>query len=206
MKHSPLFAFITLLVLAATPAAAHTGLASTHGGGFFEGVAHPFFGMDHLLAMVGVGVWAGSQGGAYLWRVPLLFLICMIVGGIFGAFNLPAPYVSAAFPAALALTGFVLLASWKPITIIPGMIIIAIYAFYHGYSHGGELDATASPLGYAVGFILTTILLHISGMMMAFHFSYLKERSIIRFSGACALLVGGGMLFSVLSRTPLIAP
>lgn len=150
-----------LAALAGT-ATAHTG-HGTHG--LAEGLSHPL-GVDHLLAMVAVGVWsAAALQGARRWFGPLGFLVAMTLGAVAGAAGVGSPLVEAGIAASVLLMGVLLAAvrRWPPAA---GLVLIVVSAALHGLAHGGELPAGAGFAPYAAGFLLTTTALHAGGLLL----------------------------------------
>jgi len=160
MKHSRTFVLIGLCLFAGT-ASAHTGnhLAS----GFAGGLAHPFLGLDHLLAMIAVGLWAAQQGGRALWAVPAAFVGTMLLGGVLGMSSMALPHVETGVAASVLLLGL-LIATRRQWSVPAGMAIAAVFAVFHGYAHGLEMPQAASPALYGLGFVLATACLHAVGI------------------------------------------
>lgn len=140
--------FVLPLVLAAAPASAH----SVGGSGFADGLAHPLFGLDHLLAMVAVGLWAGRIGGRALWLVPAAFLAAMLMGSLL---RVALPLVEPGILGSVVILGLLAFAAPKlPLWLPAG--IVALFAVLHGQAHGVELGGGAATLG----FLLATAALH----------------------------------------------
>jgi len=158
MLRSFLLAAATLALVG--PAHAHTGLDV---GGFPAGFMHPFGGLDHLLAMVGVGLWAAQLGGRALWLVPLSFVGVMVLGGALGMAGFEPPGVEGGILGSVLLLG--LLVAWAPrLPLAVPVAAVALFAIFHGLAHGAELPAGSSGLTYAIGFALATALLHGAGL------------------------------------------
>jgi urease accessory protein len=154
---------IAITLLIPNIASAHTGVGDTFG--FWHGLAHPIGGLDHILAMVAVGLWAAQIGGRALWIVPSTFLAAMIGSSVMGHFGLPLPGVEQGILASDFILGLLLLfAAHLPLALSVG--IVGILAIFHGYAHGAEMPETASGLAYGIGFIISTTLLHLAGMGM----------------------------------------
>lgn len=152
------------LVLLATPASAHLDPASH--GSFAAGFTHPVFGLDHVLAMIAVGLWAALLGGKAIWTLPSAFVGAMIIGfaGALAGFHLP--YVEPVILASVvALGALVALAARFPLT--PSAMLVGAFGFFHGHAHGGEIGS-AGELGYAAGFVLATALLHLAGVLIGY--------------------------------------
>jgi urease accessory protein len=149
------------LFLAASPAWAHTGTGLP--GGFVSGFLHPLSGFDHLLAMVSVGLWGAFLGRPLIVVLPVIFPTVMAVGGVLGMANVPLPPVEIGIAlSVIVLGGVIALALRAPIW--AACPLVGIFAIFHGYAHGRELPSAADPLGYSVGFVLATGLLHVVGI------------------------------------------
>ena len=154
----------TIATLAATPALAHIGVGTT--SGFVAGFEHPMFGLDHLLAMVSVGLWAGMVGGAALWVWPAAFVGVMMIGGVLGMAGLPMPFVEPGILASVIVLGLaVALAVRAPVWL--GAVLIGLFALFHGHAHGTEVPETAGGVEYLAGFALATAILHGVGIALA---------------------------------------
>jgi urease accessory protein len=152
---------IGLVSLHASPAAAHTGTGLP--GGFVSGFLHPLKGLDHLLAMVSVGVWGAFLGRPLIFVLPVVFPALMVVGAIAGMFGVSVPRSEAVVAlSVLVLGSCVALAIEAPIAC--ALLIVAVFGIFHGYAHGRELPSAADPVGYSAGFVLVTGLLHLSGI------------------------------------------
>lgn len=155
-----LFAALVFFVAAAAPAFAH--LDPIEHGSFAAGFSHPLFGLDHVLAMVAVGLWAASIGRRALWAVPAAFVATMAVG--FGAalVGMPLPFVEPAILASVIFIG-IMMALALPLPTAGVAAMVAFFALFHGHAHGGEMGE-AGALGYAGGFLVATALLHAIGV------------------------------------------
>lgn len=180
------------LALAAGTASAHTG----HGTeSLFQGLAHPL-GLDHLLAMVAVGVWsAAAFDGARRWIAPLTFLAAMTAAALLAMAGLALPFVEHGIALSVAMFG-AMLAFAKRVPAAPGLALVAAAAALHGLAHGAELPAGASVAGYALGFLATTAALHAGGVGLGVA---LRERGawIWRSGGALLGLAGVVLLARV---------
>jgi urease accessory protein len=152
--------FVTLSLLSATPALAHTG------HGIESGFMHPFLGWDHLAAMLAVGAWGAAQGGRALWAMPLAFVAAMGIGGMLGMSGMALPFAEVMILASvIVLGGFVTLNVKMPVW--SGMTIVGLFALAHGFAHGVEMPALANSWIYGAGFVAATSLIHALGAISA---------------------------------------
>ncbi|PWC36075.1 HupE/UreJ family protein [Azospirillum sp. TSO35-2] len=146
-----------LTVTLALPAAAHPGHAAD--AMFLQGFLHPLSGIDHLLTMVAVGVWAAQNGGRAVWLLPAAFVAMLAGGAALGMAGVELPAVEAGIAASVAVLGL-LVALNKRVPVIAGMALVGAFAVLHGHAHGAEMPEAAQPLLYGLGFIVSTVLLH----------------------------------------------
>lgn len=153
-----------ILGLLTTPVFAHTGV-STQTGTFFSGLLHPLSGLDHLAAMISVGLWASVAGGARVWAWPLAFVSAMIVGGILGFSGVALPAAEPVIAASVIVLGLAVTSALNaPIWI--GAAVVAAMAVFHGHAHGTEAPG-GDWVWYALGFVAATAALHGSGIALA---------------------------------------
>ena len=150
----------TILAVSAVPAFAH--LDPAEHGSFMAGVSHPLFGLDHILAMVAVGLWAALLGGRSVWLVPTAFVGTMLAGFALALGGFGLPFVEPVIGASVVVLGLLALVALQVPTGV-GMIMVGFFALFHGYAHGGELGE-AGALGFCIGFALSTALLHAAGV------------------------------------------
>jgi len=185
------FHLATLALLAATAAEAHT--AHEMGGGFLSGFTHPFFGFDHVAAMVAVGLWGAFLGAPAIWLLPIVFPVVMAFGGALGVAGLPLPAVETG----IALSGVVLgllvaLAVRAPLWVAG--VLVGIFAIFHGHAHGTELPTAANPYAYAAGFVIGTGLLHLAGIAIGTLTATKQGTWAVRAAGAVIAAVGAAFL------------
>jgi len=190
-----------LLALAAAasvapPAFAHTGLDI--GGGLAAGFAHPFFGADHLLAMLTVGALAASAAGRArraLWALPLSFMAIMAVGGALGVTGLALPAVEQGIALSLVVFG-TLLATRVGLPVPAAMAVVGLFALFHGHAHGAELPEFASPASYVAGFVAATGLLHLGGILAGLGLARIgtPRISALRLAGGAVAASGVALL------------
>jgi urease accessory protein len=185
MKKSPLYAF-ALSVLFATPALAHTGAGSV--SGFASGFSHPMGGLDHLLAMIAVGVLAAQQGGKAVWLLPVSFVAMMVVGGALGIAGVAMPFVELGIVGSVIVLGAVI-ALGKHMPTGAAMALVGVLAVFHGHAHGTEMPIDASGVEYGLGFALATAILHAVGLGIGFGAKKIAEKI-----APVAVRIGGGMI------------
>lgn len=191
-------ALLTLLtfVFVAVPTAAfaHVGVGETTG--LFHGFMHPVSGIDHILCMVAVGVFAFVLGGRALWLVPLSFVGMMAVGFLLGVSGFQLPFVELGIGLSSVVIGAVA-ATGRPVPVIGAMALVGVFAVFHGHAHGAEMPHDASGLAYAAGFIVATALLHAAGIGAALAVARLVGkygRIVARVAGGAFALGGVGVL------------
>jgi urease accessory protein len=182
---------VPLLILAVARAAlAHPG----HGGhDLASGFAHPFSGLDHVLAMTAVGLLAVRIGGIALWAMPATFVGSMTLGWLAGALGVPLPGVEFGIVASVLVLG-VMLAATGTARLAKAMLLVGLFAVFHGHAHATEMVADGSPGGYAVGFVLATVILHASGVIGGSLVSRWRPAAL-RLAGAGIGAAGAVMLF-----------
>ena len=148
------------LTLVPTAALAHPGIGEMHG--FVHGFTHPLGGLDHILAMVTVGIFAWQLGGRALWLVPATFVLAMAIGGALAMTGVPVPMVETGIAASVIVLGAIVALGIKaPLAIAMGLV--GLFAIFHGHAHGSEMPLTATGV-YAAGLMLATTLLHMTGI------------------------------------------
>lgn len=181
-----LLALAALLVTTA-PAFAH--LNPEEHGSFMAGFSHPLFGLDHILVMVAVGLWAAQIGGKALWGVPAAFVTTMAVGFGLALSGVDLPFVEPAILASVVALGLLVAMAVK-LDMIASAAIVAVFALFHGHAHGGELGS-AGALQFGVGFVAATALLHIAGIGLGVGIARLSGGAIAaRIIGAVTALAG----------------
>ena len=148
-------------ILMPSAAVAHTGAGATDG--IVHGLMHPVTGLDHVLAMVAVGVLAAFIGGRALWLVPTSFVAAAALGGVLGVRGVTLPFVEFGISTSVILLGLAIaLQARLPLGWTAGLV--ALFGLYHGYAHGAEMPADASGLAYGLGFLAATAALHVAGI------------------------------------------
>lgn len=175
---------LAFLALSPTLALAHTG-AGDHAG-IVHGFLHPVGGIDHLLAMVAVGVFAYVLGGRALWLVPLSFVGMMIVGFALGIAQVNVPFVELGIALSSVVIGAAA-AMGRPMPLTLAASLVGVFAVFHGHAHGAEMPEAAGGLSYAIGFVSATALLHLAGIVAAVGVA----RIVGRYGKLAAQVAGG---------------
>jgi urease accessory protein len=161
MRLKPTATAFAALLASSSAAFAHPGHGDT--AGFAHGFMHPLGGLDHVLAMVAVGLLAAHLGGRALWLVPSAFMAAMAAAGALGMAGVAIPYAEAGIMLSIVVLGLVaILRIGMPVSV--AMALAGFFAIFHGYAHGAEMPAGASGLTYAAGFLAATALLHAAGI------------------------------------------
>jgi urease accessory protein len=200
MSRSLPYAAILALAAAIAPQAAfaHVGVGDT--SGFAHGFWHPVGGLDHVLAMVAVGMLAANLGGRALWPVPLTFVTIMGLGGALGIAQVGVPYVEIGIALSVVVLG-ALVALQVKWPVAAAMVLVGLFAIFHGHAHGEEMPMDASGAAYAAGFMMATALLHLAGVALgmgvqAIGSTYWNRTAQV--SGSAMALAGIALLAGVL--------
>jgi urease accessory protein len=185
-----LAAVFALVLSLAAPAEAHVITADA--GGFSSGFQHPLFGLDHLLAMLAVGIWGAQMGGRRVWTLPMTFPLVMAFGGIAGMAGLYLPDVELGIALSVLVLGLAIAFAWRPFEPV-ALLLIAVFAVFHGYAHGLELPDAVDPASYAAGFVIATGLIHVFGIGIGLLIGKLFDGWISR--GLGAAIAAGGVYF-----------
>ena len=165
-RHIARSTMLLMLLVTMLPriAFAHVGQGDISGG-FVAGFKHPISGLDHVVAMIAVGIWGAQLGAPAIWVLPVTFPLVMAMGGVLGALGVPLPGVEIGIALSAIGLGTMVLTSARPPLWVAGLMV-AVFAICHGYAHGAELPESANPVSYAVGFVLATGSLHALGILI----------------------------------------
>lgn len=185
------FAYLLPLALLAIgfPSLAHAHVGAGGAHGFMHGLAHPLLGLDHVCAMVALGLWAAQMGGRAMWRVPLTFVCVMALGGLLGMAAIPVPFVEGGIAMSLLVLGVLIVAAVR-LPLLLSAAIVGVFAAFHGYAHGAEMLPGDSGLEYVAGFVLATAVLHASGIAAALLAKSKNRAQWLRLAGAAIALCG----------------
>jgi urease accessory protein len=194
---SSLKRFMVPIAIFALPtlAQAHPGpIGHTHG--LINGFVHPLTGMDHVLAMIAVGLWAAQRGGRALWSVPLTFISLMTLGAIIGMAGIGrVPFVEQGIAASVLVLG-IFIATAARLPLAASISIIGLFAVFHGFAHGAEMPATASGLLYGIGFVLATAALHLAGIGLGMTAQKFSSQKLVRYVGGIIAACGAILFFT----------
>jgi urease accessory protein len=190
----PLSASAVSIALLPTVALAHTGVGDTVG--FSHGFIHPLTGIDHVLAMMMVGVFAWQLGGRALWLVPITFVLVMAIGGVLGVTGIGVPFIEIGIALSVIVLGASVAFRIKaPMAI--AMAVVGLFAIFHGHAHGSEMPENAAGMTYGLGFMIATALLHLGGIGLGFLIGRIGDKRgpvFVRAAGAAAAVAGLAIL------------
>lgn len=179
--------FASLLLLLPCAAFAHTGVGET--SGFIHGLSHPIGGADHFLAMLAVGLWAAQIGGRALWAVPSTFVVVMILGGMLGFSAVTVPFIEGGILVSVLILGVLIAGAFK-LPLAYSVLMVGIFAIFHGHAHGAEMPAAALAVSYIAGFVVATAALHLAGIGLAMLMQKTNLQTVNRFAGGAIALSG----------------
>jgi urease accessory protein len=186
------------MALMPTVALAHTGVGDTIG--LSHGFMHPLTGIDHVLAMMMVGVFAWQLGGRALWLVPLTFVLVMAIGGMLGVAGIGVPFVETGIALSVILLGSIVAFRAKaPVAI--ALAVIGLFAIFNGHAHGSEMPENAAGMAYGLGSMIATALLHLGGIGLGFVIGRIGDKrgpAFVRTTGAVAAVAGVALLGGVI--------
>lgn len=172
-------------------------LASAHfkvgeAGGFLSGLSHPVSGLDHVLAMIAVGLWGAQLGAPAIWLLPVAFPMMMAVGGMLGLMGMPLPGVEIGIAVSgIVLGGLILCEIRMPV--VGALLVVAFFAVFHGHAHGTELKPGQNAMLYSLGFVMATGTLHAIGIGIGLIHRWNIGRVVLR--GAGGIVMAGGLYF-----------
>jgi urease accessory protein len=161
--------------------------------GLVSGLVHPVSGIDHVLAMVAVGIWGAQLGKPAIWMLPVAFPLVMSIGGVLGVRGVPLPGVEIGVAASALALGLVIALAARP-PLWAAAALVGAFAIFHGHAHGAELPHAAQPLAYGVGFVVATGLLHVTGIAIGVIERWRQGRLALRLAGGAIALAGGVLL------------
>jgi urease accessory protein len=191
MKPNPLWLSLAI-AFALLPATAHAHAQVGEASGFAAGFLHPLSGLDHVIAMVAVGLWGAQLGSPAIWMLPVTFPLVMAFGGFLGLIGVPLPGVEIGIALSGVLLGAAVMTESRPPLYIAAALV-AVFAICHGHAHGAELPPGTSGLIYSIGFVVATGLLHACGIGIGTIHRWSYGRLALRALGG--LISAGGVFF-----------
>jgi urease accessory protein len=181
---------LCFILFAPTTAFAH--VQQGEAAGFLTGFLHPISGLDHVLAMVAVGLWGAQLGAPAIWVLPVAFPLVMAMGGMLGLMGVPVPGIEYGIAASAILLGAAVMLEMRPPLVLTAMLV-GVFAIFHGHAHGTELPADQSALLYSMGFVIATGCLHALGIGIGVVHRWTWGQKLLRAAGATVCL--GGVVF-----------
>jgi urease accessory protein len=179
-----------LAILWAQPALAHVGKGEA--ASLLTGLLHPISGLDHVLAMVAVGLWGAQLGAPAIWMLPVAFPLVMAMGGMLGFMGVPVPGIEYGIAASGILLGAAVMLEVRP-PLVVAAVLVGVFAIFHGHAHGTELGLGQNPLLYSMGFVMATGCLHALGIGIGAVHRWTWGQRLLRAAGA--LVAVGGVFF-----------
>jgi urease accessory protein len=187
---------LVLLVVLPTSAFAHAE-GGTAGAGFLTGFLHPLGGLDHVLAMLAVGMWGAQLGNPAIWVLPVAFPQVMALGGVAGILGLPLIGIELGVTVSVLVLGSMIALDRRP-PLWAAFLIVSFFAVFHGYAHGAELPGKTGAVAYSAGFVTATGLIHLTGIGIGFVVKLPHGAKLLRAGGgaiaAAGLLLAGQLL------------
>ncbi len=179
----------TLLALVASSVPVHAHVQTGEASGFLTGVGHPVSGLDHVVAMIAVGLWGVQLGAPALWLLPVTFPMMMALGGLVGLLGVPLPGLEVGIAASAVVLGLVVMFALRP-PLAVAVALVAVFAIFHGHAHGTELPPGQSALLYSMGFVVATGCLHGVGIAIGVIHRWRWGQTLLRAVGAVVALAG----------------
>jgi urease accessory protein len=186
---------ISLLLLAPSCAFAH--IESAQATGFVTGLQHPWSGLDHVLAMIAVGLWGAQLGNPAIWVLPVTFPLVMALGALLGLLGIPLPGIEIGIAASAILLGAMVVAEARP-KLIVAALLVGFFAIFHGHAHGTELPAGQSGMLYSMGFVIATGILHGIGIALGLVHRWPVGKLALRGTGVMIAVMGVTFLWRAL--------
>lgn len=192
---TPWLLFLALAAWA-SPALAH--VEQGQAAGLLSGLTHPLSGLDHVLAMLAVGLWGAQLGSPALWLLPVAFPMTMALGGVLGLVGLPLPGVEVGIAVSGIVLGAMVLSEARP-SLPVALVLVALFAIFHGHAHGTELPVGQSGLTYSIGFVAATGCLHGVGIAIGLVHRWEWGKTFLRVAGGVIAAGGAYFLWRALS-------
>lgn len=178
------------------PAQAH--VQDGQAAGFLTGLGHPISGLDHVLAMIAVGLWGAQLGGPALWLLPVTFPMVMALGGMVALLGMALPGVEVGIAASAILLGLAVMSELRP-PLATAIVLVAFFGIFHGHAHGTELPIGQSALAYSMGFVIATGCLHGVGIAVGLIHGWPWGRRLLRVAGGAVALAGVAIMLRAIA-------
>lgn len=185
-----------VLLLWASPALAH--VEQGQAAGLLSGLSHPVSGLDHVLAMLAVGLWGAQLGNPALWMLPVAFPMMMAFGGMLGLVGMPLPGVEIGIALSAVVLGAMVLREAQP-PLAVALVLVSLFALFHGHAHGTELPAGQSGLAYSIGFVVATGCLHGVGILIGLIHRWPWGETVLKLTGGIIAAAGVYFLWRALA-------
>ena len=177
---------------------AHAHMQGGESAGLLSGLAHPISGLDHVVAMIAVGLWGAQLGAPAIWVLPVAFPMVMALGGMLGLLGVPLPGIEAGIAASAIVLGAAVMMELRP-PLVVAAVVVGFFAIFHGYAHGNELHGGESALLYSLGFVIATGCLHGVGITIGVVHRWHWGQRALRLAGAAITVAGVFFLWTVLA-------
>jgi urease accessory protein len=178
-----------LVVLLCWAQTAHAHVQHGESASFLTGFHHPISGLDHVVAMIAVGLWGAQLGAPAVWLLPVAFPMVMAMGGMMGLMGVGLPGTEIGIAASAILLGSAVMSEVRP-PLVVAAVIVALFAIFHGYAHGAELPPGQNGLLYSMGFVIATGCLHAVGITIGVIHRWLWGQKLLRVAGGAVALAG----------------
>jgi urease accessory protein len=192
----PLLLLLALILLVPSHAFAHVEQGQAIG--FITGLHHPWSGLDHVLAMIAVGIWGAQLGNPAIWVLPVTFPMVMAMGAFMGLLGIPLPGIEVGIAVSAILLGAVVLGEARPKMIVAA-VLVGFFAIFHGHAHGTELPAGQSGMLYSMGFVMATGFLHAIGIAIGLIHRWPVGKLALRGAGGFIAFMGITFLWRALA-------
>jgi urease accessory protein len=188
MRRNSIFA-LRLLVILLMPASVFAHVEQGQAAGFVTGLQHPWSGLDHVLAMIAVGLWGAQLGNPAMWVLPVIFPMVMSLGAMMGLIGIPLPGIEIGIALSAIFLGAMVVGEVRPKPVIAA-VLVGFFAIFHGHAHGTELPAGQSGMLYSMGFVIATGILHGIGITIGLIHRWPQGRLALRGVGAFIAVMG----------------
>ena len=181
------------IVLIGCPSIALAHAQSGEGSSLLTGFLHPLAGIDHILAMLAVGMWGAQLRGDAIWVLPVAFPLVMALGAVAGLLGFPMLPIEPGIAASVIALGGAIAMNFRP-PLVGAAALVSVFAIFHGYAHGVELPRRTDALPYCIGFVLATGLIHLCGIAIGLITRLRRGLAVLRLAGGA--IAGAGLMLA----------